>query len=77
MLAESSRPIQGMPYAAGGVAMHQYEDLLVDVLLDRGFTVDEALRLIALQERIERERRDQEERQRFVEWMTRICSTRE
>lgn len=57
--------------------MHQYEDLLVDVLLDRGFTVDEALRLIALQERIERERRDQEERQRFVEWMTRICSTRE
>lgn len=57
--------------------MHQYEDLLVDVLLDRGFTVDEALSLIALQERIERERRDTEERQRFVEWMTRICSTSE
>ncbi|MGZ3598311.1 MAG: hypothetical protein ACXWQR_01015 [Ktedonobacterales bacterium] len=57
--------------------MHQYEDLLVDVLLDRGFTVDEALRLIALQERFERERREQDERQRFVEWMTRICSTNE
>ncbi|MGZ3715022.1 MAG: hypothetical protein ACXVA4_06375 [Ktedonobacterales bacterium] len=59
------------------MAMHQYEDLLVDVLLDRGFTVDEALRLIALQERFERERREQDERQRFVEWMTRICSTNE
>ena len=55
--------------------MHQYEDLLVDVLLDRGFTVDEALRLIALQERIERERREEAERLRFVEWMTRICNT--
>jgi hypothetical protein len=64
-----------MPYATGGVAMHQYEDLLVDVLLDRGFTVDEALHLIALQERIERERREEEERLRFVEWMTRICNT--
>ncbi len=77
MLTEPSRPIQGMPYAAGGVAMHQYEDLLVDVLLDRGFTVDEALRLIALQERLERERREQDERQHFVEWMTRICNTSE
>lgn len=57
--------------------MHQYEDLLVDVLLDRGFTVDEALRLIALQERLERERRDQEERKHFVEWMSRICNTSE
>lgn len=57
--------------------MHQYEDLLVDVLLDRGFTVDEALRLIALQERLERERHEQEERKQFVEWMTRICNTSE
>jgi len=28
----------------------QYSDLLVDALLDEGFSVDEALRLIQLQE---------------------------
>jgi hypothetical protein len=33
--------------------MHQYEDLLVDLLLDSGFTVDEALKLIALQTKLE------------------------
>ena len=33
--------------------MHQYEDLLVDLLLDSGFTVDEALKLVALQTKIE------------------------
>ncbi len=33
--------------------MHQYEDLLVDLLLDSGFTLDEALKLVALQTRIE------------------------
>ena len=37
--------------------MRQYEDLLIDVLLDHGFTVKEAQRLIALQERVERARR--------------------
>jgi hypothetical protein len=52
--------------------MNQYEDLLVDALLDRGFTLDEAERLIALQERVERERREEEERRRFAQWMTRI-----
>ncbi|HEX2350619.1 MAG TPA: hypothetical protein VHI51_19445 [Ktedonobacterales bacterium] len=31
--------------------MSQFEDLLIDALLDDGFTLDEALRLIALQER--------------------------
>ena len=36
--------------------MRQYEDLLIDALLDSGFTVEEAVRLIALQERMERER---------------------
>jgi hypothetical protein len=49
--------------------MHQYEDLLVDALLDRGFTVDEAIRLIELQNRIERERREVEEQQRFSQWL--------
>lgn len=33
--------------------MHQYEDLLVDLLLDSGFTVDEAVKLVALQTRLE------------------------
>jgi hypothetical protein len=35
--------------------MRQYEDLLIDVLLDRGFSVEEAEKLIRLQERYERE----------------------
>jgi hypothetical protein len=55
--------------------MHRYEDLLVDALLDEGFTVDEALRLIALQERVEHERREEEERRRFAEWIARIYGT--
>lgn len=54
--------------------MHQYEDLLVDVLLDRGFTVQEATNLITLQERIERQKQDEEERRRFAQWMTQISS---
>ena len=33
--------------------MHQYEDLLVDLLLDSGFTVDEALKLVALQTKLD------------------------
>jgi hypothetical protein len=49
--------------------MYQYEDLLVDALLDRGFTVDEAIRLIELQNRIERERREVEEQQRISQWL--------
>ncbi len=31
--------------------MSQYEDLLIDALLDDGFTLDEAVQLIDLQER--------------------------
>jgi hypothetical protein len=54
--------------------MNQYEDLLIDALLDRGFTVEEATRLIALQERVECERQEEEARQRFAQWMTRISS---
>lgn len=55
--------------------MSQYEDLLIDALLDRGFTLEEATRLIALQERVERERREEEARQRFAQWMTRLASS--
>ena len=54
--------------------MHQYEDLLVDALLDRGFTVDEAIRLIELQNRLEKERREEEEQRRFAEWMSDISN---
>jgi len=54
--------------------MSQYEDLLIDALLDRGFTVEEAVRLIVVQERVERERREEEERRRFVQWMARISN---
>ncbi len=52
--------------------MNHYEDLLVDALLDRGFTVDEAERLVELQARVERERREEEERARFARWMNHI-----
>lgn len=54
--------------------MNQYEDLLVDVLLDRGFSVAEALRLIELQERVERERREEEERRVFARWLARLMA---
>ena len=54
--------------------MNQYEDLLVDVLLDRGFSVEEAERLIALQERVERERREEEERRAFARWLARLMA---
>ena len=46
--------------------MNQYEDLLIDLLLDYGFTLDEATRLIYLRERIERERRRQHTRREDV-----------
>jgi hypothetical protein len=36
--------------------MRQYDDLLIDALLDRGFSIEEAQRLIALQDRVERDR---------------------
>jgi hypothetical protein len=40
--------------------MRQYDDLLIDALLDHGFTVQEAENLITLQERVERERQEEE-----------------
>jgi len=46
-----------------------YQDLLVDALLDCGFTLEEALRLIALHERIERERREEQMRRRLLSWL--------
>lgn len=49
--------------------MRQYEDLLIDALLDSGFTLEEAFRLIALQERYEVEHSWQMERHRLAEWI--------
>lgn len=54
--------------------MNQYEDLLVDVLLDQGFSVEEAERLIELQERVERARREEEERRAFARWLARLMA---
>ncbi len=46
-----------------------YQDLLIDALLDYGFTLEEALRLIALHERIERERREADARRELISWL--------
>ncbi len=37
--------------------MQQYQDLLIDALLDQGFSLPEAERLIAMQERVEHQRK--------------------
>ena len=50
--------------------MQQYIDLLIDALLDEGFTVEEASRLIQLREEYERRRATQETHyHRFVRWL--------
>ncbi len=49
--------------------MGQYEDLLIDALLDSGFTLEEACRLIALQERYEEEHSWQREQRQLAEWI--------
>jgi DNA-binding transcriptional MerR regulator len=50
--------------------MRQYEDLLIDALLDHGFTVEEAQNLIRLQERVERERREEDRRRLSGGWLS-------
>lgn len=48
----------------------QYSDLLVDALLDEGFSVDEALKLIRLQEEYEvRQATEETNYHRFVRWL--------
>lgn len=56
--------------------MRQYEDLLVDALLDRGFTLEEATRLIALQDQYEAEQRELEQRRQFTLKMERLWGER-
>ncbi len=49
--------------------MRQYEDLLIDALLDCGFTLEEAFRLIALQGRYEEEHAWRREEHPLNEWL--------
>ncbi len=50
--------------------LQQYIDLLIDALLDEGFTVDEANRLIQLREEYEeRQAREETNYHRFVRWL--------
>ncbi len=54
--------------------MQQYQDLLIDALLDQGFTVEEAERLITLQDRVEQtmrehQRREDALRREFARWL--------
>ena len=48
----------------------QYVDLLIDALLDEGFTVEEAGRLIQLQQEYEeRMAREETNYHRFIRWL--------
>ena len=48
----------------------QYLDLLIDALLDEGFTVEEAQRLIRLQEVYEeRQATEETNHHRFIRWL--------
>ncbi len=50
--------------------MQQYMDLLVDALLDEGFTVEEACKLIQLREQYEEQQATQETNyHRFMRWL--------
>ncbi len=50
--------------------MRQYIDLLIDALLDEGFTVEEASKLIELREQYdERQARRETNYHRFVRWL--------
>jgi hypothetical protein len=50
--------------------MQQYIDLLIDALLDEGFTVEEASKLIQLHEQYnEQQARQETNYHRFVRWL--------
>jgi hypothetical protein len=50
--------------------MQQYIDLLIDALLDEGFTVEEANRLIQLREEYEeRQATEETNYHRFIRWL--------
>ncbi len=47
----------------------QYRDLLIDALLDKGFTVDEAEQLVSLRERIECQQAQEDSLRNFARWL--------
>ncbi len=47
----------------------QYHDLLIDALLDKGFTVEEAEHLISLRERLELQQAREETLRNFIRWL--------
>lgn len=49
--------------------MRDYEDLLLDVLFDQGFTLEEAIKLIQLDRRIASEREKEEHQKQFSRWL--------
>jgi hypothetical protein len=50
--------------------MQRYMDLLVDALLDEGFTVEEACKLIQLREQYEEQQATEETNyHRFMRWL--------
>ena len=50
--------------------MQQYMDLLIDALLDEGFTLKEASKLIELREKYEEVRATEEtNHHRFIRWL--------
>ncbi|HEX4204243.1 MAG TPA: hypothetical protein VHZ51_08620 [Ktedonobacteraceae bacterium] len=49
---------------------HQYPDLLIDALLDEGFTLEEAQNLVAFQEQYEEHRATEETNyHHFIRWL--------
>jgi DNA-binding transcriptional MerR regulator len=46
-----------------------YKDLLIDLLLDKGFSVDEAEQLISLRERFEEQQAQEESHRNFARWL--------
>ncbi len=66
--ARGIRPPSPVKPRLGGVTVSQYEDLLIDVLLDHGFSVEEAERLIALQNKLQRRRQQREFNASCLEW---------
>jgi DNA-binding transcriptional MerR regulator len=53
----------------GRCQMQQYQDLLIDALLDQGFSLAEAERLITLQERLEQARIKVQQQREIDRWL--------
>jgi len=49
--------------------MKQYKDLLIDALLDQGFSLEEAERLIQWREKLDQCRAHEERHRHFAKWL--------